>query len=115
MLESIVSIQPRVSKLSGGKSADEVVADLARELELRVPPNMQRDQAHASTFATIPDGSMNSLGVFLLNEITRFNKLLQLIRSSLKELQRAIKGLVVMSGLFHFSHFAQLCSFSIAL
>jgi dynein heavy chain len=99
LLESIVSIQPRVSKLSGGKSADEVVAELARDIEARVPPNMLREDAHDSTFATIADGSMNSLGVFLLNEITRFNKLLSTIRTSLRELQRAIKGLVVMSGL----------------
>ena len=99
LLQSIISIQPRVSKLSGGKSADEVVADLASDIESRMPANMNKDQAHESTFATIADGSVNSLGVFLLNEMTRFNKLLNLIRGSLKELQRAIKGLVVMSGM----------------
>jgi dynein heavy chain len=98
LLTSIISIQPRVSKLSGGKSPDDVVAELAKEIESRLPPNLDQNKAHPTTFATIADGSMNSLGVFLLNEMLRFNKLLNVLRSTLKELQRAIKGLVVMSG-----------------
>lgn len=97
-MNSVISIQPRVSKLSGGKSPDESVTDIALDIESRLPPPLDRARAHASTFAVVHDGSMNSLGVFLLNEMVRFNRLLSVMRATLKELQRAIKGLVVMSG-----------------
>jgi dynein heavy chain len=54
--------------------------------------------AHDTTFRKIDNGSMNSMGVFLSQEILRFNAMLGVMRSSLTNLQRAIKGLIVMSG-----------------
>jgi len=39
---------------------------------------------------------MNSLGVFIKQESERFNKVLNVIRSSTQQLQLAIKGLVAM-------------------
>ena len=41
---------------------------------------------------------MNSLGTFLLIEMGKFNKLLKKMRVTLVEVQRAIKGTVVMSA-----------------
>jgi len=56
--------------------------------------------AHPKTFAKIANGSTNSLGVFLGQEIERFNRLIKEIKMSLETLQKAIKGLTVMSGEF---------------
>lgn len=42
-------------------------------------------------------GVENSLGVFVRQEIERFNKLLNAIRKSLVDLEKAILGTVVMS------------------
>ncbi len=41
---------------------------------------------------------MNSLGTFLLIEMGKFNKLLKKMNVTLVEVQRAIKGTVVMSA-----------------
>jgi len=41
---------------------------------------------------------VNSLGVFLGQELVRFNGLIEVMKSTLHQLQRAIKGEVVMSG-----------------
>jgi dynein heavy chain, axonemal len=40
---------------------------------------------------------MNSLGVFIGQEIDRFNTLLRVMKSSLTNLDKAIQGTVVMS------------------
>ncbi len=41
---------------------------------------------------------MNSLGTFLMIEMGKFNKLLKKMKSTLVEVQRALKGTVVMSA-----------------
>ena len=43
-------------------------------------------------------GAMNSLGTFLMIEMGKFNKLLKKMKSTLVEVQRALKGTVVMSA-----------------
>lgn len=54
-------------------------------------------EAHASIFSRGETGRLNSLSVVLSQEIDRFNRLTKQMQSSLRELQKAIKGLVVMS------------------
>jgi len=58
---------------------------------------MDKERAHETTFECNEEGSMNSLGVFVGQEITRFNKLLALMKQTLGDLIKAIKGTVVMS------------------
>lgn len=43
-------------------------------------------------------GRINSLSVVLSQEIDRFNRLTRQMRATLQELQKAIQGVVVMSG-----------------
>ncbi|CAM9419510.1 unnamed protein product [Ectocarpus fasciculatus] len=54
-------------------------------------------KGHEETFKKV-DGAMNSLGVFLGQEAVRFNGLVAVMRATLSELQKAIRGIVVMSG-----------------
>jgi hypothetical protein len=54
-------------------------------------------EAHPSIFDRGETGRLNSLSVVLSQEVDRFNRLTKQMITSLKELQKAIKGLVVMS------------------
>lgn len=64
----------------------------------RLPAELDTERAHPTTFATTEQGVMGSLGVFVGQEIARFNVLLKVMRRSLDELDRAIQGTVVMSA-----------------
>ena len=59
---------------------------------------MDISKAHEKTFAQTANGVMISLGVFVGQEIERFNKLLSVIRKNLEDLKEAIQGTVVMSS-----------------
>ena len=55
-------------------------------------------EAHELTYAKTEEGGIISLGVFHSQEFVRFAVLLKAVLSSLKMLDKAIKGLVVMSA-----------------
>lgn len=84
----------------GGDDASEkdaTVLALVDEMLKRMPPPMDVENAHPLTIQRISDGSMNSLGVFVVQEASRFNTLRKVVMKSLVEMKKAIKGLVVMS------------------
>ena len=83
---------------SGGKSQDDIVMELAIELEGQLPALLDRANAKKDLFKANEKGLMDSLSTVLLQEIERFNRLLNVMSASLEELQKAIKGLVVMSS-----------------
>ena len=78
-------------------SNDSRVKDIADKLLARMPKAYDLRKSHPESFKKTGD-SMNSLGVFLSQELIRFNFLIEVMISSVKELLRAIKGEVVMSG-----------------
>jgi len=75
-----------------------MVLESAKTMYERMPEQFDLRKAHEETFKKIPSGAVNSLGVFLGQEIVRFNQMVAVIKRTLYELQRAIKGIVVMSG-----------------
>jgi len=98
MLDTIISLQPRSGGGGGGKTSDEVVGEVADDCVARLPKPLNVKHAGAATFAKLDDGSMNPLGIFLSQEVQKFNTLLVSIKKMLNELQRGLKGLVVMSA-----------------
>ena len=98
LLKTLISIQPRAAGGGGGKSPDEIVNELADDIQSKLPAMFSKEDAHPATFARIADGSVNSLGVVCEQEMVRFNKLVAVMKKSLVMLKRAIKGLVVMSA-----------------
>ena len=99
LLETALSLQPQDSGNSGGDGAsswDEQVSTLASAIEKRVPSNFLYDvPLVALKYPVAYEESMNTV---LQQELLRFNGLLKIVHFTLIELQKAIKGLVLLSS-----------------
>eukprot|EP00736_Rhodelphis_marinus_P009963 Rmarinus@m.13207 len=93
MLSTVVSLQPRTTGGSG-KSADDVVGDSAKDILNKIPEPFDLGEV-SKKYPIMYEESMNTV---LQQELIRFNRLIKVVRSSLINLQKAVKGLVVMSG-----------------
>lgn len=97
-MDTIISVQPRIAD-TGGMKSDDIVAAIASSFQERIPENLDKRNAHASTYAFTADGKgITSLGVFHAQEVDRFNDMLVVVLRDLGLMQKAIKGLVVMSA-----------------
>ena len=96
-MDAILVIQPRVSGGAAARTPEQIVSEMATAYSGTWPDNMEVAKAHAATFALTEGGAVNSLGVFVGQEIARFNKILSVIRKQLEDLVAAILGTVVMS------------------
>lgn len=70
-----------------GESPDEIGERIAKEIEGRMPELLPVKKIEEP----------NSLDIFRMQEVERFNKLIKVMKKSLSDLQKAIKGTVVMS------------------
>ena len=90
---------------SGGGGSDEDAGANEREVMAATTAMMERlpevafelSRAHPSTFAKSKTGGINSLGVFCRQECEQFVNLIKVIRRSLYDVQRALKGFIIMS------------------
>ena len=78
---------------SSGASKNEVLEDVAAGVLNRLPEDFDLELT-LRKYPTLYEQSMNTV---LVQEVTRFNRLLDIIRTSLTDLRKAIKGLIVMS------------------
>jgi len=93
LCDIMLGLQPKVSS-GGGKSRDDVIGETVVALAARNFKMLDLD-ALAKQY---PLSYMECMNTVLVQEAMRYNKLIQIYNSSLADLQRALKGLVVMSG-----------------
>jgi dynein heavy chain len=105
LLGALLTLQPKTSNASSGAASggaaaaaapqtrEAQIAATAREIEARLPAKFDVELA-SRKFPVVYANSMNTVFV---QELIRYNRLLDAVRSSLQSLQRALKGEVVMS------------------
>jgi dynein heavy chain len=93
LISSVLLTQAQSGSSGGGKSKDDILSEIASGI-LSVLPKDFDVEAVQKAYPVRYDESMNTV---LIQELVRFNKLLKIIRDSLQNILKALKGLVVMS------------------
>jgi len=93
LFDSILLTLPRQSS-GEGKSPAETIGDLANDILGKFPAPFDIEKV-MEKYPVLYEESMNTV---LRQELIRFNRLIVVVRSSLVNMQKAIKGLVVMSS-----------------
>ncbi|MCI4377271.1 hypothetical protein PGIGA_G00201730 [Pangasianodon gigas] len=96
LFDTLLSLQPQVTSTAAtgaGPSREDKVLELSADVRQKIPAEVD----YEGTRKLLQDDP-SPLNVVLLQEIQRYNALLHAIRTSLTELEKGIKGLVVMSS-----------------
>uniref|UniRef100_A0A8C9V6G4 Dynein axonemal heavy chain 7 n=1 Tax=Scleropages formosus TaxID=113540 RepID=A0A8C9V6G4_SCLFO len=93
LLEGVLLTLPRQAG-GGVKSPQDIVDELADDILSKLPADFDV-QMVMNKYPVVYEESMNTV---LRQEIIRFNRLTSVVRSSLVNIRKAIKGLVVMSA-----------------
>ncbi len=89
----IVSLQPRTAS-GGGISREDQIGAIAAELEKDMIPAWDEEKIKL----VYPIDYNESMNTILGQEIAKYNKVVRMLNSSLKQLQLALKGMVVLSA-----------------
>ncbi|KAH7442335.1 hypothetical protein KP509_03G083100 [Ceratopteris richardii] len=99
LMASLVLIQPsgveNVTSTSGSQtSTEDILSGICNDIMEKIPSDFDIEASQNK----YPVTYFESMNTVLCQELQRFNKLLGVIRSSLRELQKAVKGLIVLSS-----------------
>ncbi|KAJ3039074.1 Dynein heavy chain 7, axonemal [Rhizophlyctis rosea] len=95
LFESVLKTQEKVSGGGGGqKTSDEILIEVATDILSRIPAVFNIEAA----IQRYPVSYNESMNTVLIQEMIRFNRLIQIVLVSLVNVQKAIRGLVVMSA-----------------
>ncbi|XP_030757620.1 dynein heavy chain 6, axonemal-like [Sitophilus oryzae] len=97
IIRTIKDSQPQLETGIEGIAADDIVYDLAENIINSILKQISMEDVNIYLFKRDDKNRLPSLTTVLIQEVNRYNKLLKLIHSSMVNLKKAIKGLVVMS------------------
>jgi dynein heavy chain len=92
MLETILLVQPRSSS-TAGKSREAMIQGITQDIETRLPPLFDTEEI-SLRYPTQYEESMNTV---LIQEVIRFQRLMEIMKTTLSDVQKALLGKVVMS------------------
>ncbi|KAH6585966.1 hypothetical protein BASA50_000909 [Batrachochytrium salamandrivorans] len=93
LFKAIISTQGKMD-VGGSKSGEQIVSEIASEMLSRLPEAFDLNKL-AEKYPVAYTESMNTV---LLQEAIRFKNLTEVVRESLINIQKALKGLIVMSA-----------------
>uniref|UniRef100_A0A669PS64 Dynein axonemal heavy chain 3 n=1 Tax=Phasianus colchicus TaxID=9054 RepID=A0A669PS64_PHACC len=93
LFSGVLLTLPRVAG-GGGRSPQKIVEDLAQDILSKLPSDFDVEEV-MKMYPVLYEESMNTV---LRQELIRFNRLTQVVRSSLVNIGKAIKGQVLMSS-----------------
>ncbi|NWQ64257.1 DYH1 protein, partial [Neopipo cinnamomea] len=93
LLGAIAQLQPKTISL-GGRSREEIVEETSKDILAKLPAPMNLQEV-IRKYPLLYEESMNTV---LVQEVIRYNKLLEEVAQTLNDLLKALKGLVVMSS-----------------
>ena len=98
-VNTILEGQPiaSISGGSGGASNDDIALEMITKIKKLLVKTVSIENIQQHQMKLDDKGRPTPLTTVLLQEVERFNKLLKIIHGSLSELEKAIKGFVVMS------------------
>ncbi|XP_064563086.1 dynein axonemal heavy chain 8 [Zonotrichia leucophrys gambelii] len=94
VLDTITNIQPKESGGGSGETRESVVYRLAEDMLEKLPPDYVPHEVKARL---VKMGVLNSMNIFLRQEIDRMQRVITVVRTSLNDLKLAIDGTIVMS------------------
>ncbi|KAJ8009361.1 hypothetical protein DPEC_G00088090 [Dallia pectoralis] len=94
VLDTITNIQPKESGGGAGETRESIVYRLAEEMLEKLPPNYVPHKVKARL---VKMGTLNSMNIFLRQEVDRMQRIIGVVRSSLNDLKLAIDGTIIMS------------------
>lgn len=98
-LDTILSIQPKDSAGGGGETRESVVYRQAADMLEKLPDNYIPHEVKARLQKM---GSIAPMNIFLRQEIDRMQRVITIVRSTLKDLRLAIEGTIIMSEVRYF-------------
>ena len=91
LLETLLLMQPRTSS-GGGKSLEQSVSETLEIIEKNTPPAFD----YEAIFKKFPTEYEESMNTVLIQEVIRYNVLLNLMKVNIQNLKKALSGHIVM-------------------